>query len=310
MTQARVGVIGGSGFYEMEGLTDREEVRVATPYGDPSDAFLVGTLEGERVAFLPRHGVGHRISPTEVPVRANIWAMKTLGVESIISITAVGSLRRKLKPLHLVIPDQIIDRTRGRESTFFGKGIVAHIGMADPFCPALSKAVYKAAAATAATVHRGGTLVVIEGPAFSTRAESELYRQWKADIIGMTALPEAKLAREAEICYAAVACVTDYDVWHDTEEDVTVDLVLANLLKNVETSKQVVRGAVANLPDAGSCHCRDALKAALITRLDLVPEYRRRELAPIIGRYLPAGGPNPPAPFPRREGGELTTKAE
>ncbi len=289
MTQARVGVIGGSGFYQMEGLTDVEEVHIATPYGDPSDAFVVGTLEGERVAFLPRHGVGHRFSPAELPVRANIWAMKQMGVESIISITAVGSLRRKLKPLHLVIPDQIIDRTRGRPSTFFGKGIVAHVGMADPFCPALSKALFQAAQGTDATVHRGGTLVVIEGPAFSTRAESELYRQWKADIIGMTALPEAKLAREAEICYAAVACVTDYDVWHESEEDVTVDLVLANLMKNVETSKQVVRGTIASLPDAGGCHCRDALQAALITGLDLVPEYRKRELAPIIGRYISEG---------------------
>jgi 5'-methylthioadenosine phosphorylase len=297
-------VIGGSGFYQVEGLTDVEEVRIATPYGDPSDSFVIGTLEGERVAFLPRHGVGHRIAPTELPVRANIWALKQLGVESIISITAVGSLRRKLKPLHLVIPDQIIDRTRGRPSTFFGKGIVAHVGMADPFCPVLSKAVHEAAVGTGATVHRGGTLVVIEGPAFSTRAESELYRQWNADIIGMTALPEAKLAREAEICYAAVACVTDYDVWHESEEDVTVDLVLANLMKNVEASKQVVRGTVANLPEPGGCDCRDALQAALITQLDLVPEYRKRELAPIIGRYL-SGGPHPPAPFPEGKGGEL-----
>lgn len=289
MTHARVGVLGGSGFYQMEGLTDVEEVRISTPYGDPSDAFVLGTLEGERVAFLPRHGVGHRFSPTELPVRANIWAMKQLGVEMIISISAVGSLRRRLKPLHLVIPDQLIDRTRGRPSTFFGKGIVAHVGMADPFCPVLSEAVYNAARATGATVHRGGTLVVIEGPAFSTRAESELYRQWKADIIGMTALPEAKLAREAEICYATVACVTDYDVWHDVEEDVTVDLILANLLKNVEVSKQVVRGTVANLPDAGGCSCREALKTALVTRPDLVPEYRKRELAPIIGKYMPVG---------------------
>ena len=290
MTQARVGVLGGSGFYQMEGLTDVEEVRVATPYGDPSDAFIVGTLEGERVVFLPRHGVGHRYSPSEVPVRANIWAMKQMGVESIISITAVGSLRRRLKPLHLVIPDQIIDRTRGRESTFFGKGIVAHVAFAHPLCADLSTIAADSAESVGATVHRGGTLVVIEGPSFSTRAESELYRQWKADIIGMTALPEAKLAREAEICYAAVACVTDYDVWHDTEEDVTVDLVLANLLKNVETSKRVVRGTVANLPGADGCHCRSALQAALITGLDLVPEYRKRDLAPIIGRYMPAGG--------------------
>jgi 5'-methylthioadenosine phosphorylase len=304
MTHARVGVLGGSGFYQLEGLTDIEEVRVATPYGDPSDAFVIGTLKGERVAFLPRHGVGHRYSPTELPVRANIWAMKQLGVEMIISISAVGSLRRKLKPLHLVIPDQLIDRTRDRPNTFFGRGIVAHVGMADPFCPVLSEAVYNAARDTGATVHRGGTLVVIEGPAFSTRAESELYRRWKADIIGMTALPEAKLAREAEICYATVACVTDYDVWHEVEEDVTVDLILANLHKNVEVSKQVVSGTVANLPAPGGCHCREALKMALVTSPDLVPEYRKRELAPIIGRYMPVGDLSPQPPSRKGRGSD------
>jgi 5'-methylthioadenosine phosphorylase len=289
MGMARIGVIGGSGFYEMDGLTDIEEVTVPTPFGDPVDHFTIGTLEGERVAFLPRHGLGHRFTPTELPVKAHIWAFKKLGVEMIISVSAVGSLRRKIEPLHLVIPDQLIDRTRNRDSTFFGKGIVAHIGVADPFCSALSKVLRRSAKQTDAVVHKGGTLVVIEGPAFSTRAESEMYRGWGADIIGMTALPEAKLAREAEICYATVACVTDYDVWHETEDDVTLEMVIANLQHNVEVAKQVVRGAVTAIADGieVDCGCRDALANAIITAPERVPEYRKRDLAPILGRYMP-----------------------
>ena len=287
MTDIRVGVIGGSGFYEMEGLTEVEERRIATPFGDTTDHFTIGTLDGQRVAFLPRHGAGHRVSPTELPVRAAIWAFKQMGVEYLISVSAVGSLRERIAPLHLVVPDQIIDRTRGRPATFFEEGIVAHIGFADPFCPHLAETLFKAAVATDATVHKGGMLVVIEGPAFSTRAESELYRQWGADIIGMTALPEAKLAREAEICYATLACCTDYDVWHQSEEDVTVELVVQNLLRNVETAKQVVRGALQSLPVRQGCPCPNALESAIITSPDAVPRERKETLRPILGRYMP-----------------------
>jgi 5'-methylthioadenosine phosphorylase len=264
-----------------------EQRRVATPFGETSDAFTVGTLEGQQIAFLPRHGAGHRVSPTELPVKAAIWAFKEMGVEFIISVSAVGSLRERIAPLHLVIPDQLIDRTRNRSSTFFEQGVVAHVSMADPFCPHLAETLYHAATVTDATVHRGGTLVVIEGPAFSTRAESELYRQWGADIIGMTALPEAKLAREAEICYATVACCTDYDVWHLSEEDVTVEMVVQNLLRNVDTAKQVVRGAVQNLPQRGGCPCADALRDAIITSPDAVSSERKQTLRPILGRYMP-----------------------
>jgi 5'-methylthioadenosine phosphorylase len=293
MTDIRIGVIGGSGFYQMEGLTDVEERRVSTPFGDTTDHFTIGTLEGQRVAFLPRHGAGHRFSPTELPVKAAIWAFKQLGVEYLISVSAVGSLRERIAPLHLVVPDQIIDRTRSRSSTFFEKGIVAHIGFADPFCPHLGDALFKAAVASGATVHKGGTLVVIEGPAFSTRAESELYRQWGADIIGMTALPEAKLAREAEICYATLACCTDYDVWHQSEEDVTVEMVVQNLLRNVDTAKQVVRGAVQSLPLRQGCPCPNALESAIITSPDAVPLERKQTLRPILGRYMPVDPSTP-----------------
>ena len=293
MTDIRVGVLGGSGFYQMEGLTDVERRSVETPYGSASDEFTVGTLAGHRVAFLPRHGTGHRYSPTELPVKAAIWAFKQMGVEFLISVSAVGSLRERIAPLHLVIPDQLIDRTRGRQNTFFEQGVVAHVSMADPFCPSLGATLYQSATKTGAIAHRGGTLVVIEGPAFSTRAESELYRQWGADIIGMTALPEAKLAREAEICYAAIACVTDYDVWHSSEEDVTVEMVVANLLKNVETAKQVVRGALDGLPDRSACPCANALASAIITAPEAVPAERKRALAPILSRYMPVDPDTP-----------------
>jgi 5'-methylthioadenosine phosphorylase len=285
MSDVPVAVIGGSGFYQMEGLTEIESVKMTTPFGDPSDAITVGTLEGVRAAFLPRHGIGHRLSPTELPVRANIWALKALGVQHLISISAVGSLREEMEPTHLVIPDQIIDRTRGRQNTFFGNGLVAHVGLADPFCPNLARTLYEGAKAAGATVHQGGTLVVMEGPAFSTRAESNMYRAWGAHLIGMTALPEAKLAREAEICYAAVACVTDYDVWHDSG-DVTVEMVIANLVKNVQTSKEIVRHAVARLPSRDGCPCPTALQSAIITSPEAVPEQVRQDLAPIVGKYL------------------------
>jgi len=286
MAEATVAVIGGSGFYQMEGLTGIHQVNLDTPFGKTSDAITIGTLEGAQVAFLPRHGAGHRLLPSEVPSRANIWALKTLGVEHIISISACGSLQEQIAPLDIVIPDQLIDHTKGRPSTFFGDGIVAHIGFADPFCPELSRVLGDCAEGTGPRVHRGGTLVVMEGPAFSTRAESELYRTWGASLIGMTALPEAKLAREAEICYAAVACATDYDCWHETEADVTADLILANLLKNVEVSKRIVRDAVTRLTADRTCPCANALQTAIITQPDRVPRQVKRDLAPIIGRYL------------------------
>ena len=281
----RAAVIGGSGFYQMEGLSDVEALTVDTPYGPTSDAITAGTLDGQRVAFLPRHGVGHRLLPCEIPARANIWALKQLGVEFIVSVSAVGSLREDIEPLHMVVPDQLIDRTRGRASTFFGEGIVAHIAFGDPFCGHLRSVVADATRETEATVHNGGTYVVMEGPAFSTRAESNLYRTWGADIIGMTALPEAKLAREAEICFAVLACSTDYDCWHDAHEDVTADMIVANLFRNVEVSRRAVRLALQRLPAARECACKDALSTALVTSLHLVPDDTKRRLGPIIGRY-------------------------
>ena len=282
----RAAVIGGSGFYEMDGLSDVEDVRIDTPFGLPSDNLVIGTLAGERVAFLPRHGVGHRILPSEIPARANIHALKQLGVEFILSVSAVGSLREDIEPLHMVVPDQLIDRTRGRASTFFGEGIVAHIAFADPFCPELRAVLAEATREAGATVHNGGTLVVIEGPAFSTRAESNLYRSWGADIIGMTALPEAKLAREAEICYAILACSTDYDVWHDTHEDVSAEMIVANLLRNVQLSRSAVRLALERLPDVRNCVCSGALRNAIVTRLELAPEDVKRRLAAILRPYV------------------------
>ena len=281
----RAAVIGGSGFYEMDGLSDIETLNVDTPFGPTSDAITTGALDGQRVAFLPRHGVGHRLLPAEIPARANIWALKQLGVEFIVSVSAVGSLREELGPLHLVVPDQLIGRTRGRVSTFFGEGLVAHVAFADPFCSQLRGVVGGAADETAATVHEGGTYVVIEGPAFSTHAESNLYRAWGADIIGMTALPEAKLAREAEICFAVLACSTDYDCWHDGHEDVTAEMIVANLLRNVDVSRRAVRLALQRLPETRDCACKDALKDALVTSLDLVPAATKQRLGPIIGRY-------------------------
>src|SRR5881397_2228845 len=253
----RAAVIGGSGFYQMDGLSDVEDVRIDTPFGLPSDNLVIGTLAGERVAFLPRHGVGHRILPSEIPARANIHALKQLGVEFILSVSAVGSLREDIEPLHMVVPDQLIDRTRGRASTFFGEGIVAHIAFADPFCPELRTLLAEATHEAGATVHRGGTLVVIEGPAFSTRAESNLYRSWGADIIGMTALPEAKLAREAEICYAILACSTDYDCWKTDLEEVAIEEVLAVLNANVAMAKKVVHDVAPQLPPDPQCRCRN-----------------------------------------------------
>lgn len=291
MTQreATFAVIGGSGFYEIDGLTHVEGVAIDTPFGATSDRIVLGTLGGVRMAFLPRHGVGHRILPGEIPQRANVWALASLGVEYIASVSAVGSLREQIVPLHMVVPDQLIDRTRGdRPSTFFGRGIVAHIGFDAPFCPALSATMSDAARASGVTTHRGGTLVVIEGPAFSTRAESELYRSWGANIIGMTALPEAKLAREAGICYAMLACVTDYDTWRDGHATVSVEMVIENLRQNVARARSIVADAARTLP-ARTCACASALSSAIITPLDLVPDETRRDLAPILDRVRAAG---------------------
>lgn len=285
MTSATLAVIGGSGFYEMDGVSAVETVRVDTPFGSTSAPIAVGTLEGVRTAFLPRHGAGHGILPGELPQRANIWALASLGVQAIISVSAVGSLREEIAPLHMVVPGQLIDRTSGaRPATFFGRGIVAHIAFDAPFCPRLSDTLFAATGAAGVAAHRGGTLVVIEGPAFSTRAESELYRTWDADVIGMTALPEAKLAREAGICYATLACVTDYDTWHEDHGAVSVEMVVANLRRNVGNARRVVAAAARAFPPRGNCACADALASAIITPLHLVPEETRHDLAPILGR--------------------------
>ena len=286
MPEAKIGVIGGSGLYEMEGMTDIEEVRPTTPFGEPSDAIVIGKLEGNSIAFLPRHGRGHYIMPTEVPSLANIYALKSLGVEWIISISAVGSLIEEIRPMDLVIPDQLIDRTKSRVNTFFGDGLVAHVTFADPFCPVLSDILHQAAIEEGARVHKGGTYVVMEGPLFSTKAESNLYRSWGASVIGMTALPEAKLAREAEICYATVACATDYDCWHEAEESVTIEMVIANLQQNVSRAKSIIRTAVSRIPQKRECGCAQALKDAIITAPDKISDNMKRELALLIGQYI------------------------
>ena len=286
MEPVKLGVIGGSGVYEMEALTDIEEVKPQTPFGEPSDAIIIGTLSGRRVAFLPRHGRGHRISPTELNSRANIFALKSLGVERIVSISACGSLREDFAPRHIVIPDQIFDRTRERPLSFFGGGLVVHISFAEPFCPDLSQALYQAVKATGATVHKGGTFVTIEGPRFSTKAESNVFRQWGMDIIGMTAVPEAQLAREAEICYATMAHVTDYDVWHETEETVTVEGVIKNLLANAEVAKQAIQNLVPALPETRTCECQHALRNAIITNRQMIPDQVKKDLELLIGKYI------------------------
>ena len=286
MTTAEIGVIGGSGFYALEELRDAERIEVETPFGAPSGPIVAGTIEGRRVAFIARHGEGHRLLPSEVPARANIHALKQLGAERVISLSAVGSLREEIGPLHAVTPDQLIDRTRGqRPLSFFGEGMVAHIGLADPFCADLAVALADAAEASGVTTHRGGSLVVTEGPAFSTRAESRLYRDWGGAIIGMTALPEAKLAREAELCYAALCFVTDYDVWRDSGEDVSADMVLHNLNENAARGRQAVVRTVAGLGERGDCGCGDALASALVTPPQLVPAETRRRLALLLARY-------------------------
>jgi len=286
MPQAKIGVIGGTGLYDIEGLTSIKEVNIDTPFGKPSDTIITGKLGGVGIAFLPRHGRGHHITPTELPARANIYALKSLGVEHIIAVNAVGSFKEAIKPGDLLIPDQLIDRTRNRTNTFFGEGIVAHIPFADPFCPVLSQIIYQSAQEAGATVHMGGTLVVIEGPAFSTRAESFLYRSWGADVIGMTTLPEAKLAREAEICYASIACVSDYDCWHEAHESVTVEIIMDILHKNADIARNIIKRAVTRIPEQRDCPCASALKAAIVTEPAKIPAAQKQKLNLLIGKYL------------------------
>jgi len=288
MATAQIGIIGGSGLYQMPELTDIEEIKVETPFGDPSDAFIVGTLENVRVAFLPRHGRGHRYTPTNLPFRANIYAMKLLGVERILSASAVGSLQERYAPLDMVIPDQFFDRTRARaqESTFFGDGIVAHITFAHPVCEELGDLLETACASADVTTHRGGTYLCMEGPAFSTKAESNVYRSWGMDVIGMTNLQEAKLAREAEICYATLALVTDYDCWHEAHDAVSVETVIEYLNKNVRNAQIIMREAVKRLGKSPrECKCGTALKNAIFTSPELWPEATRKKLDAIVGKY-------------------------
>src|SRR6186713_2072779 len=286
MEHVEIGIIGGSGLYDMAEVTDRSEVTLQTPFGDPSGPYLIGTLRGKRVAFLARHGAGHRFSPSELNFRANIYGMKMIGVEYILSASAVGSLKEELKPLDIVIPDQFIDRTRGRISTFFGRGLVAHVGFAHPFCKVLSGIALDSGTRAGATIHKGGTYVCMEGPQFSTLAESRLYRSWGADIIGMTNLQEAKLAREAEICYTTIALVTDYDCWHPDHDAVTVDMIVTNLMQNAKVAQQVIANAVEKLPIARGCECARALATALITRPEVVPAATKQKLSAIVEKYL------------------------
>ena len=285
MKQERIGVIGGSGLYRMEGL-QAEEVEVDTPFGAPSDSLLLCEIEGREVAFLPRHGRNHSLLPGELPFRANIYAMKKLGVGRILAVGAVGSMKETIHPRDVVVPDQFIDRTRGRQDTFFGGGVVAHVALADPVCAELAGVVADAAEGAGATVHRGGTYLCMEGPAFSTRAESLLYRSWGVDVIGMTNLQEAKLAREAEICYATMALVTDYDCWHESEEAVSVEMLLENLKRNSELAQRAIRAAVARMPRKRTCPCTEALKFAIITPVDEVSPEAKKRLDVIAGKYL------------------------
>ncbi len=302
MSEPAIGVIGGSGLYELDGITDVRWRRVRTPFGDPSDEYCTGTFEGRPVIFLPRHGRGHRLTPSELNFRANIWGLKSLGAEWVVSISAVGSMKETIHPLDLVVPDQFFDATRRRVSTFFGEGIVAHVGMADPVCPTLAGSLEKAARATGAGVHRGGTYVCIEGPQFSTKAESRIYRGWGVDVIGMTNMPEAKLAREAELCYATLALVTDYDVWHPGHDAVTVEAVIQTLLKNVETAKDVLRRVIPAVGGPRACACPSLLRNAVITSPAAFPLGTRRRLDLLLGKYFPLERRGRPAGKAKRKG--------
>jgi 5'-methylthioadenosine phosphorylase len=286
LSQAEIGIIGGSGLYSMPGLSRMQELPQQTPFGEPSDVYVLGTLEGRKVAFLARHGRGHRILPTELNFRANIYGFKQLGVERIVSLSAVGSLKEEHKPLEFVIPDQFFDRTRHRIDTFFGEGIVAHVAFADPICPELATVVHNACHKAGVKGKRGGTYLCMEGPQFSTKAESNLYRAWNMDVIGMTNLQEAKLAREAEMCYVTVAMVTDYDCWHPQHDSVTVDQIVAVLIKNAENACRVIQETVAAMPKTKSCKCNSALAHAIITERDKVPPKTRKKLSLILSKYL------------------------
>jgi len=288
MSEAAIGVIGGSGLYELPGMTDVRWKRLRTPFGDPSDEFCVGRFGAQPVVFLSRHGRGHPLMPSELNFRANIWGLKSLGAEWVISISAVGSMKESIRPLDLVIPDQFVDMTKRRISTFFGEGIVGHVGMAEPICADLATILEKSARQAGARVHRGGTYVCIEGPQFSTKAESRVYRSWGVDVIGMTNVPEVKLAREAELCYATLALATDYDVWHETEEAVSVEAVIKNLLQNVATAKDVLARAIPQIAPPRTCPCPRLLENAIITDPKAVPITARRRLELLIGKYLPA----------------------
>jgi 5'-methylthioadenosine phosphorylase len=296
VTGSAIGIIGGSGLYELEGVTDVRWRRVRTPFGDPSDEYCTGTFEGRPVIFLPRHGRGHRLTPSELNFRANVWGLKALGAEWVVSVSAVGSMKEGIHPLDLVIPGQFYDATRRRESTFFGDGIVAHVGMAEPVCPVLAGVLDKAARATGAAVHRGGTYICIEGPQFSTKAESQIYRGWGVDVIGMTNMPEAKLAREAELCYATLALVTDYDVWHEDHDAVTVEAVIQTLLKNVATAKDVLRRVIPAIAGPRTCPCPDLLRDAVITHPQQFPIAARRRLDLFLSKYFPLEPRSRPAP--------------
>ncbi|MCI0415740.1 S-methyl-5'-thioadenosine phosphorylase [bacterium] len=285
MAEVKIGIIGGSGLYQMNELKDVEEVTLQTPFGDPSDTFILGTLEGKRIAFLARHGRGHRVTPTEINYRANIYGFKKLGVDWLISISAVGSMKEHIKPLDFVIPDQFYDNTKRRISTFFGNGIVGHVGLANPICPELAELFEQSCRKAGVTTHRGGTYICIEGPQFSTKAESRIYRQWGVDVIGMTNMPEAKLAREAEICYATIALVTDFDCWHESEEIVTIEAVIATLMKNVNNARTVLRTIVGGFPLKRNCECSTALANGVITDKEHVSKETLKNLEPIIGKY-------------------------
>ena len=286
MSEIKVGVIGGSGLYQMNELTNIEEIKITTPFGDPSDAFVTGTLDGVPIAFLSRHGRGHRILPSEINYRANIYGFKQLGIEWLISVSAVGSMKEHIAPLDIVIPDQMFDQTKRRIGTFFGSGVVGHIGFAHPLCPNLAGLLERSCNQTGVKTHMGGTYICIEGPQFSTKAESRIYRQWGVDIIGMTNLPEAKLAREAEICYATMALVTDYDCWHESEEIVTIESVIACLMKNVNNARNILRSAVKGLPLPRNCECATALATGVITQREFIPEKTYKDLQLLIGKYV------------------------
>lgn len=286
MSKNPIGVIGGSGLYVIDGLRIIEEIKIETPFGSPSDSYILGELEGKKIIFLPRHGRGHRVSPSELNFRANIWGFKKLGVDAIIAVSAVGSLKKEIEPGHMVIIDQFFDRTKGRVSTFFSDGVVAHLTFADPLCSEIRKILIQAGKETKATLHEKGTYLCMEGPQFSTRAESNVYRSWGMDVIGMTNLQEAKLAREAEICYATIALSTDYDCWYEGHDDVTIDMVIATLTKNVETAKKMIRVAVQKISTERSCGCRTSMKHAIITDRTLIPEETKKRLEIIAGKYL------------------------